>query len=435
MGHGGGLTNTMDHMSSYGMLGDYIEKIASKELQPVDVDPKRSNQHEIGGVTKAMLPVLGDTDRKATEGSGIPTVAIYLSDDDDPIAEDIVTSWYDTRRNDPTRSAEWRLYYQACTPMKLASAGDTLYCGYMKDGRLLLMVTAASSSVGAQMRWLFGIKDLDDGKFSIYDQTQASVDVFAAQLLSLLGFEPQQKDELLLDDMLSRWNYSFPTGREFARYSEDSLTDIDPRTDNPDDVVLAYYEREYHLFCVLEEAIIQREYEEAPFVSSDGKIDVPQFTTFYKHARNRRVSRAGTSLEQHVQRILDARGIRYTPQAVTEKKKKPDFLFPGVEEYANKHYPARSLRMLAAKTSTKDRWRQVLDEADRINEKHLLAITPSGISIEQNRQMMDKNLRLVMPKRIRDTHSAEVQSNTILFADFIKEVSKIPTLVDLGLDE
>ncbi|WP_094664549.1 type II restriction endonuclease [Bifidobacterium tissieri] len=421
-------------MSSYGMLGDYIEKIASKELQPVDVDPKRSNQHEIGGVTKAMLPVLGDIDRKATEGSGIPTVAIYLSDDDDPVAEDIVTSWYDTRRSNPTRSAEWRLYYQACTPMKLASAGDTLYCGYMKDGRLLLAITAASSSVDAQMRWLFGIKDLD-GRFNVYDRTQASVDVFAVQLLSLLGFEPQQKDELLLEDMLNRWNYSFPTGREFAQYAEDSLTDIDPEVDDPDDVVLAYYEREYHLFRVLEEAVVQHEYEETPFVSVDGKINVPQFTTFYKHVRNRRMSRAGTSLEQHVQRILEARGIRYAPQAVTEKKKKPDFLFPGVEEYASKHYPARFLRMLAAKTSTKDRWRQVLDEADRINEKHLLTITPSGISVEQNRQMVDKKLRLVMPKKIRDTHPAEVQGNTILFSDFIKRVSEIPTLADLGLGD
>ena len=113
------------------------------------------------------------------------------------------------------------------------------------------------------------------------------------------------------------------------------MTAVDPKTDNPDEVVLAYYEREYHWFSVLEEAIIQLEYEAMPFVSKDGKIDVPQFTKFYKHARNRRVSRAGTSLEQHVQRILNERGIRFTPQAVTEENKKPDFLFPGVEEYAD----------------------------------------------------------------------------------------------------
>ena len=420
-------------MSNYGLLGDYIEKIASKELQRVDVDPERSNQHEIGGVTKAMLPVLGDVDRKASDGNGIPTVAMYLSDDDNPVTEDIFTSWYDTRCNNPARSAEWRLYYQACVPMRLASAGDTLYCGYMKDGRLLLAIAAAGSSVDAEMRWLFGIKDLD-GRFSVYDQTKASVDVFAIQLLTLLGFEPQQKDALLLEDMLHRWNYSFPTGREFAQYAEDSLTDVDPKTDNPDEVVLAYYEREYHLFSVLEEAIIQHEYEAMPFVSKDGKIDVPQFTKFYKHARNRRVSRAGTSLEQHVQRILNERGVRFTPQAVTEESKKPDFLFPGVEEYADSRYPSSNLRMLALKTSTKDRWRQVLDEADRISEKHLFTITPSGISSKQNKQMMDKNLRLVMPKSIRDTHPEDVQRNTMLFTDFITEVKDLPTLKDLGLD-
>ncbi len=117
---------------------------------------------------------------------------MYLSDDEDPITEDIVTSWYDTRRNNPTRSAEWRLYYQACTPLRLASAGDSLYCGYMKDGRLLLAIAADASSVDAEMQWLFGIKNLD-GRFSVFDQTKASVDVFAAQLLALLGFEIHQK--------------------------------------------------------------------------------------------------------------------------------------------------------------------------------------------------------------------------------------------------
>lgn len=38
--------------------------------------------------------------------------------------------------------------------------------------------------------------------------------------------------------------------------------------------------------------------------------------------------------------------------------------------------------MLAAKTSTKDRWRQVLDEAGRIPDKHLFTIAPAGISVE-----------------------------------------------------
>lgn len=133
----------------------------------------------------------------------------------------------------------------------------------------------------------------------------------------------------------------------------------------------------------------------------------------------------GKSLEQHVQRILDARGVHYTPQAITEENKKPDFLFPGAEEYADMQYPSSRLRMLAVKTSTKDRWRQVLDEADKIVEKHLFTIAPSSISVKQNKQMMDKHLCLVMPRRIRNTHPQEVRDNTVLFADFISEVSEI----------
>ena len=54
--------------------------------------------------------------------------------------------------------------------------------------------------------------------------------------------------------------------------------------------------------------------------------------------------------------------------------------------------------------------------------------------IQTEQAMMDKNLRLVMPKSIRRTHPEDVQRNTILFADFITEVKDLPTLKDLDLD-
>ena len=38
--------------------------------------------------------------------------------------------------------------------------------------------------------------------------------------------------------------------------------------------------------------------------------------------------------------------------------------------------------MLAAKTSCKDRWRQVLAEADRIRTKHLLTLEPAISKIQ-----------------------------------------------------
>ena len=63
-------------MAGFGKIGDYVSAVASKTLSTVDIDPRRSNQHEFGGVGKAVATVLGTEDRKASDGHGIDTVAI-----------------------------------------------------------------------------------------------------------------------------------------------------------------------------------------------------------------------------------------------------------------------------------------------------------------------------------------------------------------------
>ena len=52
--------------------------------------------------------------------------------------------------------------------------------------------------------------------------------------------------------------------------------------------------------------------------------------------------------------------------------------------------------MLAVKTTCKDRWRQILNEADRIKRKHLLTLQ-EGVSEEQFREMKDAGVQLVIP--------------------------------------
>ena len=73
--------------------------------------------------------------------------------------------------------------------------------------------------------------------------------------------------------MIGRWGYRFPSNEEFASFSQSSLTDVDPAHDDPDDVVIEYYDRSYLLFKLYERAVIQHDYDAAPFVS-DGIIDV-----------------------------------------------------------------------------------------------------------------------------------------------------------------
>ncbi len=61
---------------------------------------------------------------QGSQGHGIPTALMYLGDDDAPVVADLETTWYDARRNKPNRSAEWRLYYAACEPIRMARPGD-----------------------------------------------------------------------------------------------------------------------------------------------------------------------------------------------------------------------------------------------------------------------------------------------------------------------
>lgn len=411
-------------MAVWGKLGDYVSAVGAKTLSRTDIDRHTSHGHELAGNGTGLLKqILGDEDRKAGEGNGIPTLCIYLSDNEEPSVAEFQASWYDARRYSPSnRSPEWRLYYKDCDPIEKAKPGDLTVFSKLHDGRLLILMASKGSSAESRTRWLFGIDDREDAKVRLFDRTDADIDAFGAQILGLLGVEVNPRDDDELEKMVALWGYSFPTGKDFAKWAQDSLKDVDPSRDDPDAVLMAYYEQEYKLFRIFERAVIQHEYEEAPFV--DGTtLDVDSFTEFYKHVRNRRVSRAGTSLEQHVERILKARKIEYSAQERTEGTKKPDFLFPSVKAYRDQEFDSTLLRMLAAKTSTKDRWRQVIDEADRIERKHLLTIAPAGVSAKQCDQMIKAKVTLVMPSRIKLTHASEVQSNTVLFSEFIDEVS------------
>ncbi len=60
--------------------------------------------------------------------------------------------------------------------------------------------------------------------------------------------------------------------------------------------------------------------------------------------------------------------------------------------------------MLGVKSTCKDRWRQVLAEANRIEHKHLLTFE-AAISSNQTDEMRTKNLQLVVPRRLHDSYT------------------------------
>lgn len=170
-----------------------------------------------------------------------------------------------------------------------------------------------------------------------------------------------------------------------------------------DDVLMAWMEQEEILFRTLERYMV------ADRLAKGFEGDVDSFMSFSLSVQNRRKSRVGLALENHLEELFAGCGIRYSRTAVTENRSKPDFIFPGQAEYHNPAFNPLNLTMLGVKSTCKDRWRQVLAEAGRIERKHLLTLE-AAISTSQTGEMQAKKLQLVLPRSLRATYTAEQQS-------------------------
>lgn len=393
-----------------GYLSEYFEGVAVKRLSAVEADTTRSNQHEYNA-TKDMLAFMG----RPSERSRLAARFIYLDDQtDEPIIEDAFLTLYDSRENQPHRSAEYRFYFPTSAVSEKASEGDLLLIARKRDGSLLVVIAANGSSAVNQLEWLFGFEDGDLQKFSVrsdLDDEQHRVGFAATVILESLGIEVEQREENHLESMLSKFGGSFPKTVEFSAYARETLAGIDPR-DDPDAALMAWMEREEILFRTLERHLIGQRLAQG-FPSDQ----IEDFIQFSLSVQNRRKSRVGLALENHMEIVFSALGIRYKRTAISENKSKPDFLFPGQKEYHDAGFDPLKLSMLAVKSTCKDRWRQVLAEADRIDEKHLLTLE-TAISVNQTNEMQSKKLQLVLPRSLHDTYRADQRDWLFSLRDF-----------------
>jgi len=191
---------------------------------------------------------------------------------------------------------------------------------------------------------------------------------------------------------------------------------------DPDTMLLKWTEEEYRLFRAIEHA----RYGETV---AKGFASVDDFIALANQVLNRRKSRAGKSLEHHLAAIFDENKIEYTAQAVTEGNKKPDFLFPSEEAYHDMTFSIEKLCTLAAKTTCKDRWRQILNEADRLrDENKYLCTMQQGISAAQMDEMQAEKVILVVPKPYITAYPKEKRDRIWTvgrFVDYVKAMEGI----------
>jgi hypothetical protein len=406
-----------------GYLSEYFEGVAAKKLSAVEIDGLKSNQHEFNGV-RELRDMLGEPDGKVQYQAKL----LYLTDEDDsPLVEESSLTWYDARERARVERnvmrSEYRLYFKTTNVSLNAAAGDLLVIAKRRDNSLLIVIAESGSSIARQIEWLFGFTDLAHPGFSVKSELETEQDriQFASRfILENIGIVVDTSDENHLDVMLEKFNGKFPTTRDFSEYARSTLRDLDARVD-PDLVIMTWMEREEILFRTLERYLIADRLSQGFAGDATQNVDVDGFLKFSLSVQNRRKSRVGLALENHLEKLFQEHGIRYSRTATTENKSKPDFLFPSVAEYRNPLCDSLNLTMLGVKSTCKDRWRQVLAEADRIERKHLLTLETS-ISTSQTDEMASKNLQLVFPRGLHQTYTRSQQ-------EWLMDVSAFTDLV------
>ncbi len=398
-------------------LRDFFSAVAIKRLSSVEANSSRSNQHEFNGINR-FREMLGNEKRS------FPTAFLYLNDDIEPIHARGETTWYDARLQNPDRAAEYRLYFPASEVSQRFSEGDLIIVARRPDDSLLIIATPQYSSVGDQLIWLFGLQP-PTGSYEVRDgaEIDRDVDYVVRLVLESIGVEspvPETDAELLR----RRFGAAMPTTREFSAFARTQAIACDP-LDDPDQSLMRWLEMEERLFRTFERLLIEQRLRSG-FVEHDGHVDVDGFVGFSLGVQNRRKSRAGYALENHLEHIFVTNGIAFARGATTEGRSKPDFVFPGRDQYQNGSFPQQKLSILGAKASCKDRWRQILGEADRVSPKHLMTLEPS-ISTHQTDEMQTRQVQLVLPEQVHSSYSLAQRRWLWTLKTFVDHVRRLET--------
>ena len=285
-------------------LTDYFEGAAAKYLSAVDAESERSNQHEIGGLPAAGFKVhLGEPGKD--EVFPFDCTMAYISDDEElsSVVQDSVT-WYDGRRKNPQRSPEYRLYYKDNEVTGRIRGGDFMLVAKRTDGSLLMIFTPPDSTAEQQIRSLFGVSRVT-GRFKAADLTEQRLILPLRMLLEELGIESEVhgvNDDALTEQLLERFGLKFPKTRifsDFARQTADEVSVLD----DPDHALMEWMEHEERLFRLMERCIVRERLKEG------FEEDVDAFIKFSLSVQNRRKSRVGHALENHLDRVFNGHGL------------------------------------------------------------------------------------------------------------------------------
>lgn len=324
----------------------------------------------------------------------------------DNLKKNVRIHWHDGSETDSCLT----YYHRAKNELRVTRFGRGFPFLKVEDwGNLIIM------SKMSEEEYCVTILEADDDIDAFFSHFNLSMDSVNSIINKNVNNSPNERLRQLMEEIVLRTE-SFPDTRELSILASDIYNTTfgvseEKIISNPDTMLSRWLETETDLFYQFEEKFYRPIYT-APFESLKAISD------FANSFLNRRKSRVGKSLEHHLAKIFTSSHIKFVEQAVTEGNKKPDFLFPGIDEYHNFTFPAEDLTFLGAKTTCKDRWRQVLTEADRIDCKYLFTLQPS-ISSNQLQEMKDERLTLVVPEANLSSFDERYRNDLLSLKQFV----------------
>jgi|ERR1041385_3916953 hypothetical protein len=369
-------------------------RVAVKRLAQVEIDPASSHQHELNA--GKLRSELGFPERKT---SGVIHFLVYTSDDRPPVLEEEQFTLYDART--PPRS-EWRLYYTRESIASFARAGDLmlLFRPSARSTRLIAIIARAGTRSEREFARQVAGKDPKDILRTVFFDSPALDAAGLEAVLQPLDFPESEapppfvySSHPLVKRSIDR--RTLPNTREMAAAAHEILLHSFPRGLAPDEFIEEALDAESQLFFTIEGLLGNRDLME---LRKSEKLDFAGMMTLATRYSQARKSRRGESLQNHFAALLDQRRIPYTPQCRTERRETPDFIIPGCDAYHDPRFPEDRLRMVGCKTKLRERYRQLLKEAKRVEVKFGLCVD-EGLS-DNVVTGYKEQLRFFLPRRV-----------------------------------
>lgn len=378
-----------------------------KRLTGVETNPERSHQHEIQGV-KGLRELFGET----TEKNIIDAELYYLSDDEDPFQDIVKLTWYNARKGKP-RAAEYRLYYPGESEvMARAKEGDLLAIGVKKseEGVYHAKLFVIESGSRYERRIMKCLPEDDKQRLTALKKG-VFLEITPEYLLEEYDVEPiyefseteiQDIVEKICDEIISEIRITedlFKEDEKFRRMPQKS--DFIPPQKVLFEKCINRVLKRFNIkedpdrfvelcFSLCEKVYVALEYQ---YLREILKVDVNTPEEFIKLAHsvlNARRSRAGNVLENLIEILFQEYKIIYVRKPRLPSGSSPDFVVPDVE---------KPRAVISVKTTLKERWRQIFQEASSLSDvEHFLITCDRNLSEKLLSSLKAAEIRPVVPR-------------------------------------